>query len=64
MSKDNQISFRVEPELKLDFELALVYRSARTKKKATAVAVMTEMINQFVAEETKLRREAEEGRPA
>lgn len=58
MAKDNQLSFRVDPDLKREFELALVYRSVRMKQKATAVSVLTEKINEFIAEESKLREEA------
>ena len=56
-SKDNQISFRVDPDLKRQFELALVYRSVRQERKATAVEVMTEKMREFIQEENKLRQE-------
>jgi hypothetical protein len=52
---DQQISFRVEPDLKREFELALVYRSVRQKQKATAVSVLTEKIREFIEEEGRLR---------
>ena len=55
MANDNQISFRVDPDLKREFELALVYRSLRQKRKATAVGVLTEKIHEFIAEESKAR---------
>ncbi|BEL41972.1 MULTISPECIES: hypothetical protein [Mycobacteroides] len=57
MSKDNQVSFRVDPDLKREFELALVYRSLRMKQKATAVSVLTEKMSEFITEENKLRDE-------
>jgi len=56
-SKDNQISFRVDPDLKRKFELALVFRSVRQERKATAISVLTEKIEEFIREENKLREE-------
>jgi hypothetical protein len=56
-SKDNQISFRVDPDLKRNFELALVFRSVRQQRKATAVSVLTEKIEEFIQEENKLRQQ-------
>lgn len=55
-SGDYQISFRVEPQLKREFELALVLRAFRTEKKATAVSVLTAMLHEFIDEENRLRK--------
>ena len=51
MADYDQISFRVDPDLKRQFELALVYRSVREKRKATAVGVLTQKVEEFIAEE-------------
>lgn len=58
MADYDQISFRVDPDLKRQFELALVYRSVRQKRKATAVGVLTQKIEEFIAEEEKAREAA------
>lgn len=50
-----QISFRTTRETKRKFEMALAQRSLRTMEKATAVEVLTELVEGFIAEEEKLR---------
>ena len=54
-SNEVQISFRVPFELKMRFEQAVVNRSYRQGRKATATAVLIEQVEAFIREEEKLR---------
>lgn len=54
-TSDTQISFRTAQEVKRNFEMALVLRSFRTKKKATATEVLNELVEGFIAQEEELR---------
>lgn len=52
---DVQISFRASFDLKMRFEQALLFRSAREGRRIYANHVLVEKIEEFIAEEEKLR---------
>ncbi len=53
---DVQISFRAPFELKMRFEQAVLYRSVRENRRVPATKVLIEKVEEFIAEEERLRQ--------
>lgn len=52
---DVQISFRAPFELKMRFEQAVLYRSLRESRRVPATKILIEKVEEFIAEEERLR---------